>query len=190
MVAGREWLRPPDLSRGYLSRKRGAAQGKQHASSQAASGALKVNPFGRLLITFLLCHAGVLREPLLYLSLYFKQHRGDYYRLIDEVRKEGKWEEWLEFFLQGVLETSEAAVTTCRRLMTLFEEDRTRIQPRGRTAGSALRVHDALKQRPVAGMQDLARRAGLYFPAATSCVTGRTLLYNLKVWCHALNCDL
>jgi len=54
---------------------------------------------GRLLITFLLCHAGVLHEPLLYLSLYFKEHRADYYRLLDAVRKEGSWEEWLEFFL-------------------------------------------------------------------------------------------
>jgi Fic family protein len=133
---------------------------------------------GRLLITFLLCHAGVLREPLLYLSLYFKQHRADYYRLLDDVRKEGEWEQWLEFFLQGVLETSEAAVTTCQQLVALFEEGRKRIQPRGRTAGSALRVHDALKQRPVAVMQDIARRAGLSFPAVSS---GMKLLADLGI---------
>ena len=133
---------------------------------------------GRLLITFLLCHAGVLREPLLYLSLYFKQHRADYYRLLDDVRKEGGWEEWLEFFLQGVLETSEAAVTTCQRLVILFEEDRKRIQSRGRTAGSALRVHDALKQRPIAAMQEIARRAALSFPAASS---GMKLLADLGI---------
>ena len=133
---------------------------------------------GRLLITFLLCHAGVLREPLLYLSLYFKQQRADYYRLLDQVRKEGEWEEWLEFFLQGVLETSEAAVTACQRLVALFEEDRKRIQPRGRTAGSALRVHDAFKQRPVAVMQDIARRAGLSFPAVSS---GMKLLADLGI---------
>ena len=133
---------------------------------------------GRLLITFLLCHAGVLHEPLLYLSLYFKQHRADYYRLLDEVRKEGRWEEWLEFFLQGVLETSEAAVATCQRLVALFEEDRKRIQPHGRTAGSALRVHDALKQRPIAAMQEIARRAALSFPAASS---GMKLLVDLRI---------
>lgn len=133
---------------------------------------------GRLLITFLLCHAGVLHEPLLYLSLYFKQHRADYYRLLDEVRKEGRWEEWLEFFLQGVLETSEAAVATCQRLVALFEGDRKRIQPRGRTAGSALRVHDALKQRPIAAMQEIARRAALSFPAASS---GMKLLTDLGI---------
>jgi Fic family protein len=133
---------------------------------------------GRLLITFLLCHAGVLSQPLLYLSLYFKQHRADYYRLLDEVRKDGGWEEWLEFFLQGVRETSEAAVATCRRLVALFEEDRKRIQPRGRTAGSALRVHEALMQRPVAVMADIARRAGLSFPAVSS---GMKLLDDLGV---------
>jgi Fic family protein len=66
----------------------------------------------------------VLREPLVYLTLYFKQHRADYYRLLDEVRKKGEWEEWLEFFLQGVLETSEDAVATCQRLVALFEEAR------------------------------------------------------------------
>ncbi|MBE0546601.1 MAG: Fic family protein, partial [Rubrivivax sp.] len=65
---------------------------------------------GRLLITFLLCHAGVLREPLLYLSLYFKQHRTTYYELLDRVRREGDWEAWLEFFLAGVRQTAEGAV--------------------------------------------------------------------------------
>jgi Fic family protein len=133
---------------------------------------------GRLLITFLLCHAGVLSEPLLYLSLYFKQHRAAYYRLLDEVRREGGWEAWLEFFLQGVLETSEAAVATCRRLVALFEEDRKRIQSRGRAAGSALRVHEALKQRPVAPLPDIARRAGLSFPAVSS---GMKLLGELGI---------
>jgi Fic family protein len=103
-----------------------------------------------------------------FISLYFKQHRADYYRLLDEVRKEGGWEEWLEFFLQGILETSEAAVATCRRLVALSENDRKRIQPRGRPAGSALRVHEALKQRPVAVMADIARRAGLSFRAVSS----------------------
>ena len=57
---------------------------------------------GRLLITFLLCHAGVLREPLLYLSLYLKQNRATYYELLDRVRRDGDWEAWLAFFLEGV----------------------------------------------------------------------------------------
>jgi Fic family protein len=133
---------------------------------------------GRLLITFLLCHAGILRDPLLYLSLYFKQHRVEYYGLLDSVRRDGDWEAWLEFFLQGVAETADGAVTTARRLVALFDEDRTRVQGRGRRAGSALRVHDALKARPLATLQDVARRADLSFPAAAA---GMAVLVELGI---------
>jgi Fic family protein len=123
---------------------------------------------GRLLVTLLLCHAGVLREPLLYLSLYFQQNREVYYAHLDAVRREGDWEAWLVFFLAGVRETAEGAVSTARRLVALFGEDRARIAPKGRQAGSALRVHDALQARPLASMQEVCRRSGLSFPAAAS----------------------
>jgi Fic family protein len=123
---------------------------------------------GRLLITLLLCHAGLLREPLLYLSLYFKQNREAYYAHLDAVRREGDWEAWLSFFLTGVRETAEGAVATAQRLVALFREDRERIVPRGRRAGSALRVHDALKARPLASMQEVCTRSGLSFPAANT----------------------
>ena len=104
---------------------------------------------GRLLITLLCCHAGVLREPLLYLSLYLKQHRAAYYDLLDRVRRDGDWEAWLAFFLEGVRETAEGAVDTAQELAALFREDRARIEPQGRRAGSALRVHEAIKARPI-----------------------------------------
>jgi Fic family protein len=123
---------------------------------------------GRLLITLLLCEAGVLREPLLYLSLYLKQHRPEYYRLLDEVRRQGDWEEWLAFFLEGVRQTAELAVSTAQRLAALFQLDRGRIEPRGRRAGSALRVHQALKERPILSMPEVCRRTGLSFPGASS----------------------
>ncbi len=123
---------------------------------------------GRLLITFLLCHSAILREPLLYLSLYFKQNRATYYELLDSVRRNGDWERWLQFFLEGVRETAEGAVSTAKRLAELFEHDRERIVPRGRRAGSALRVHDAIKARPVTSMQDVCARTGLSFPATSS----------------------
>jgi Fic family protein len=84
---------------------------------------------GRLLITFLLCHAGVLRQPLLYLSLYLKEQRAEYYRLLQEVR--GDWEAWITFFLEGVAQTADGAVATARRLVQLFEEDRAGILPLG-----------------------------------------------------------
>jgi Fic family protein len=123
---------------------------------------------GRLLVTFLLCHAGVLREPLLYLSLYLKQRRATYYELLDRVRREGDWEAWLAFFLDGVRETAESAVTTAQRLAAMFQEDRRRIEPTGRRAGSALRVHEALKARPILSLPGLCQATGLSFPAASS----------------------
>ena len=125
---------------------------------------------GRLLITFLLCHAGVLREPLLYLSLYFKQHRQEYYRLLNHVRMTGDWETWIAFFLDGVRVTADGAAATAQRLQALFAEDRDRVAKAGRRAGSALRVHDALKVRPVASVQDIRARTGLSFPTAGSAV--------------------
>ena len=123
---------------------------------------------GRLLITFLLCHDGVLREPLLYLSLYFKQHRESYYELLNDVRKNGDWEAWLAFFLDGVTQTAEGAVSTAQRLLSLFQEDQVRIQQMGRAAGSALRVHQALQEHPIASLQELAKRTELSFPAVTA----------------------
>jgi Fic family protein len=123
---------------------------------------------GRLLITFQLCQSGILREPLLYLSLYFKQNRSRYYELLDRVRRDGDWEAWLTFFLDGVRQTSEGAVTTARRLESLFSEDRERIAAGGRRSGSALRVHEALKSRPVTSMQELRKRTGLSFPATAA----------------------
>jgi Fic family protein len=123
---------------------------------------------GRLLITFLLNHSGVLREPLLYLSLYLKQNRATYYASLEAVRRDGDWESWLRFFLEGVGQTAEGAVSTAKRLIELFQQDRERIVPRGRRAGSALRVHDALKARPLTSVQDLCDRTGLSFPATSS----------------------
>ncbi len=123
---------------------------------------------GRLLITLLLCSSGILREPLLYLSLYFKKHRAEYYELLEVVRKNGDWEKWLAFFLEGVADTAEGAVQTARRLVHLFESDRVRIQNSGRKSGSLLRVHEALKQRPLSTVSEAASRSGLSFPATGS----------------------
>jgi Fic family protein len=120
---------------------------------------------GRLLITFLLCHAGILREPLLYLSLYFKQNREEYYRLLDSVRKEGDWEVWIRFFLEGVAQTADSAVATARQLASLFDEDRKKVLSGGRRAGSALRVHDIFKMRPIVTLQEAAQRTALSYPA-------------------------
>ncbi len=123
---------------------------------------------GRLLITLLLLHAGVLREPLLYLSLYFKQHRCTYFQLLNEVRQTGDWEAWLEFFLEGVRVTAEGAVHTSRRLLELFANHRHVVEGSGRRAGSALRVYAALRARPILSITAAAERANLSFSAASS----------------------
>jgi Fic family protein len=121
---------------------------------------------GRLLIAFILHHNNVLSQPLLYLSLYFKQHRAAYYRLLDLVRAEGDWEAWLDFFLEGVESTATNAVQTARRLVALFKEDGARIKPLGRAA-SAMRVFNAICERPVTTLNEICRRAGASFPTAT-----------------------
>ena len=124
---------------------------------------------GRLLITLLLYHAGVLRQPLLYLSLYLKQHRSTYYELLSRVRRTGDWEAWLDFFLEGVKLTAEGAVATAQRLSRMFENDRHRLQTAGgRRAGTALRVHDALKSRPILSLPVACRDTELTFHTVAS----------------------
>jgi Fic family protein len=121
---------------------------------------------GRLLIAFVLHHYGILSRPLLYLSLYLKQHRAEYYRLLDKVRLEGDWEAWLDFFLDGVEQTATGAVETARRLVALFEEDRQRVQTLGRITATTLRVFGALCQRPLVTLNHVRERTGLSFPSA------------------------
>src|SRR5437870_13727585 len=94
---------------------------------------------GRLLITLLMCAEDVLQEPLLYLSLYFKQHREMYYDLLQRVRIEGDWESWLHFFLTGVYETAHQAVQTSRRILELFHHDQQRIEAFGKALGTTQR---------------------------------------------------
>jgi Fic family protein len=97
---------------------------------------------GRLLITLLLVAEDVLKRPLLYLSLYLKQNRDDYYDHLQRIRTEGAWEAWLRFFLEGVIEVAEATTATTRHLVHMIERDRQTIHGFGRGAGTALRVHD------------------------------------------------
>jgi Fic family protein len=123
---------------------------------------------GRLLITFLLCERGILREPLLYLSLYFKQHRADYYTLLQAVREHGAWEDWLEFFLRGVVATANQAIATARGILQLFERDRARIESLGRPATTALRMHQLLQHKGLASIPDAARQLALSQPTVTS----------------------
>jgi Fic family protein len=123
---------------------------------------------GRLLITLLLHHGGVLREPLLYLSLHFKKHRPLYYELLQRVRTEGDWEAWVAFFAEGVVETAAGAVATARRLVDVFRADREKIQAHGRRGLSALQVHHALQRGPLSSVRRLAEATDLSIPTVTS----------------------
>jgi len=125
---------------------------------------------GRLLIALILHHEGVLRQPLLYFSLYLKQHRAEYYRLLDAVRFTGDWEAWLDFFLEGVEQTAAGAVDTANRLVKLFHDDANRVQALGRAAANALRVFDALRRRPLARIDALAAQLGIAYPTAARAI--------------------
>jgi len=118
----------------------------------------------------MLFDAGVLDQPLLYLSLYFKQHRDEYYRLLGTVRSEGEWEAWLDFFLEGVTSTAGAAVQTAHRLLALFDEDAARVRTLGRAAANALRVFDAFRARPLATLPALTEQTGASYPTVARAV--------------------
>jgi Fic family protein len=125
---------------------------------------------GRLLITLLLCSEKVLQQPLLYLSLYFKQNRDAYYDQLQRVRTEGAWEDWLEFFLEGVVAVAGSATTTARSIRELIEKDREVIHDLGRGAASALRVHELAGRRIVLTAGATARILGLSVPTVNAAV--------------------
>jgi len=125
---------------------------------------------GRLLITFLLRVAGAIREPILYLSLYFKTHRQQYYELLDRVRTAGDWETWLEFFLNGVKETSAQAAQSAHQILTLFEEGRHKIEGLGRPAASVLRIHQHMQRKPILSIPATAEQLSLSAPTVAKAI--------------------
>lgn len=104
---------------------------------------------GRLLITLLLFAEGILARPLLYLSLYLKRHRDAYYDHLQRIRFDGAWEDWLRFFLEGVIEVAGSATETTQRVVQMIERDRQQIHELGRGAATAHRVHDIAARRVV-----------------------------------------
>ncbi len=116
---------------------------------------------GRLLIALFLCEQKVLREPMLYLSLYFKTHRQYYYELLNNVRMTGDWEAWLDFFAEAVIVTATQAVETAQQLLDLSNQDRDKISGLGRAATSTLQVHRALMEHPIATSGSLVEKTGI-----------------------------
>jgi Fic family protein len=122
---------------------------------------------GRLLITLLLCHEGVLREPLLYASLYFKQNRQRYYDELNAARESGDFERWLDFFATAIRVSAEQATTTGQRISAVFREDRNRVRDMGRQAPTILLVQEALQAKPLATIATLTQSTGLTTPTVT-----------------------
>jgi Fic family protein len=125
---------------------------------------------GRLLVTLLLCAEGALSAPVLYLSLYLKTHRSRYYDLLTKVRSEGAWEEWLAFFLEGVLEIANQSTEAATRILAIFADDHRRIEALGRPASTALRVHAASQASPLSFIARIKRATGLTVPSVTRAI--------------------
>jgi Fic family protein len=133
---------------------------------------------GRLLITLLLCDQKILRQPMLYLSLYFKTHRQYYYELLNRVRLNGDWEAWLNFFAEAIIETAKQAVHTAEELGTLTQNDQAKIRGLGRAAHSALNVQRALMENPIANVTTLVKKTRL---TATSVNKALAHMVNLGI---------
>ena len=154
---------------------------------------------GRLLITLLLCTEEVLSEPTLYLSLYFKTYRSEYYDALQRIRTEGDWEGWLAYFLQGVFETAHQAFKTAQQLIALFEKDRIQTESLGRAAGSALQVLQVAQKRVLFNASDVGDELNLSLPTVRKSIDGLETLGILreitgkgrnKVWLYSEYLDI
>jgi Fic family protein len=156
-----------------FARERGELPALVHAGMAHAQFET-IHPFldgngrvGRLLITFLLVHEGILHRPLLYLSYYLKRHRSEYYDRLMAVRHDGNWEGWLDFFLRGVAETAEEATTTAGAIVQLRERDRANVQDLG---AHAIQFLDYLFERPVTNVGAAQGALGVSWPTASKLV--------------------
>ncbi|MCF6807571.1 Fic family protein [Thiotrichales bacterium 19S9-12] len=133
---------------------------------------------GRLLITFLLCAEGLLSKPLLYLSLYFKTYRQEYYDYLQVVREKGDWEAWIIFFLEGVIETANQATKTAKKIIGLFDEDHKKIKTLGRASTSAFMVHHYFGKHSITDIGKIAKNCNLTIPTVTKAINA---LENLNI---------
>jgi Fic family protein len=123
---------------------------------------------GRLLITLLLCSENVLNAPILYLSLYFKQHRKTYYELLTRVREDGAWEVWLEFFLDAIIATAKEASESTDKIIKIFSEDKAKIETLGRPRVSAMKVYEYLQEKGKCRIPKLAVALDMSQPTAAA----------------------
>jgi Fic family protein len=174
---------PPDRVAGCMNNLEKFLHDQPHRTPVLLKAALAhvqfetVHPFldgngrlGRLLITLTLCAEDALAQPLLYLSLFFKQHRQEYYDRLDAVRFKGDWLGWLRFFLEGVEQTARQAADTAGRILRLFNEDYHKVEGLGRKAWSARRVLDLLRQHPITTIPNATAQLDLTPPTVRSAV--------------------
>jgi Fic family protein len=135
---------------------------------------------GRLLVTLLLTERGLLAEPLLYPSLYLKQHRDRYYSLLQDVRVNGDWEAWLEFFLEAIASTAESAVEVAKRVLQRFHEDEEVVRKKGARYASVAAVLHALQYVPVTTATSLVTRTQLSLPTVNRALDELQALSLLK----------
>ena len=181
--AAREVQAPPEMVDGLMSDLEKFAHDEDQKLPALVKTALihaqfeTIHPFldgngrlGRLLITLLLCAESILAEPILYLSLHFKQHRQLYYDLLQDVRIRGDWERWCEFFLDGVTETATQASNDAKKIIDLLDRDRARINQIGKASKNALKVHEYLLKKPYLTITKVALELNISVPAITSTV--------------------
>jgi len=119
---------------------------------------------GRLLITFILCNEGILKTPLLYLSLYFKENREAYYNHLQSVRTEGNWEEWIHFFLTGIVETANEATETAQAIIKLFSGDLLKIESSPKSTAAVLTIHNYFKKHPISNTTKIKAACNVSLP--------------------------
>lgn len=129
---------------------------------------LRVPEGACLLISLLLHNDGVLRKPLLYPSLYFKEHRADYYAELNAMRATGDYERWIDFFAEAMRHSAQVAISTLQRIAKVFEEDRAQLRGVPRLAGTLLLVQEALQAKPIATIAALTSSTNLTTPTITS----------------------
>ncbi|WP_045217653.1 Fic family protein [Desulfonatronovibrio magnus] len=133
---------------------------------------------GRMLVPLLLMQEGILDEPCLYLSLYLKRFREEYYARLQAVRMQGDWEGWIKFFLQGVIASARDAVSAAERIMAIYHEDRGHILDQGKSTKAVMRVHECILQRQAANPKKIAALSGLSQP---SVMTALRVLESLAI---------
>jgi len=135
---------------------------------------------GRLLITFILCIEGILKQPLLYLSLYLKANRQAYYDHLQSVRTKGDWESWIKFFLTGVIETASQATDTAQAILALFHKDGATIAASGKSTTTVVAVHAYLQHHPVANTTRIREACKVSLPTVLRALGTLELLGIIK----------